>query len=128
MLSVKLADLVTAPVTERVAVNSWVPPEAAPVVGPASGLDEPPTFVALVAVLEEPQAAIKSATLASATIPAMLRRTYGSNLIRPFRLDRPLCFPSQERHSAGTRTLGHGWACRMLRQSGRIRRPTWRIE
>src|SRR5450759_1747637 len=84
MLSVKLADLVTAPVTERVAANAWVPPETAPVVVPAPWLGPPPRFVASVAVLEEPHAAIRSATLASATIPATLRRTYGSNLIRPF--------------------------------------------
>src|SRR5450759_4089264 len=84
MLSVKLADLVTAPVTERVAANAWVLPETAPVVAPAAWLGPPPRFVASVPVLEEPQAAIRSATLASATIPATLRRTYGSNLIRPF--------------------------------------------
>ena len=72
MLSVKLADLVTAPVTERVAANAWVPPETAPVVAPAAWLEEPAMLAVSVAVLEEPQAAIRSATLASATIPATL--------------------------------------------------------
>ena len=60
MLSVKLADLVTAPVTERVAANAWVLPEIAPVVAPAAWLGPPPRFVASVAVLEEPQAAIRT--------------------------------------------------------------------